>query len=107
EPVSPFPRDSLTARLDDRVAGRGERQLVDHEQGEGLALDVHALPEGGRGEEDRADVVAEALEQPLARRVSLLQDGELQPARTALDQFVESTVGRGEHEGAARGEPAQ
>ena len=107
EPVSTLLRDPLAARLDERIARRGERQLVDHEQGERLPLNVHALPERRGGEEDRVDVVSEALEQALPRSVALTEHGEVEPRGAARDQLVQGAVGRGQNEGASRGEPAQ
>ena len=71
EPVAAGRLDRLAARLVQRVARRRERQLVDHEQRERLARDVDALPERRRREQHRVDLVAEALEQPLARRLAL------------------------------------
>ena len=71
EPVAAGGLDRLAARLVERVAGRRERQLVDHEQRERLAGDVDALPEGRGREQHGVDLGAEALEQPLARRVAL------------------------------------
>ena len=71
EPVAAERVDSLAARLDERVARRRERQLVDHEQRERLARHVDSLPEGRRGDEHRGDLLAEALEQALARRLAL------------------------------------
>ena len=65
------PLDGLAARLVQRIARRGERQLVDHEQRQRLAGHVHPLPERRCREQHRPDLVAEALEQPLARRLAL------------------------------------
>ena len=72
EPVAAGRLDRLAARLvaADRP-GAENGQLVDHEQRERLARDVDALPEGRRREQHRVDLVAEALEQPLPRRLAL------------------------------------
>src|SRR4051812_11239173 len=102
EPVPSLPRDAFAARLDERIARRRERQLVDHEEREGLALDVDALPERRGRKEDGVDVVAEPLQEPLARRVSLLQDRELEPRAATGDELVQRGVGGGENERAAR-----
>ena len=85
EPVPSLPRDALATRLDERIARSRERQLVDDEERERLALDVDALPERCGREEDGVDVVAEALQEPLARRVALPQDRELEPRGAAGD----------------------
>src|SRR5262245_13615476 len=107
EPISSLTRDALAACLDERIARRREGQLVDHEQRERLALNVHALPERRGREKNRVDVVPEALEQPLARRVALPQHGELQPTGATRDELVESAVGRSEDERSPGGEPAE
>src|SRR6187551_2983273 len=107
EPVPSLLRDALAARFDERIARRCERQLVDDEERERLALDVDALPEGRSREEDGVDVVAEPLKEPLARRVALPQDRELEPRRAAGDELVERAVGGGEDERSARREPAE
>ena len=72
EPVSALPARS--ARSGPRRAGSPGAEngsLSIDEQRERLALDVHSLPERRGREEDRVDVVAKALEQPLARRIAL------------------------------------
>src|SRR5829696_28256 len=107
EPVASLPRDALAARLDERIPRGREWQLVDHEERERLALDVDPLPEGRGREEDRVDVLAEPLQEPLARRVPLPKDGKLKPRRAARDQLVQRAVGGGEDERAARREPAE
>ena len=71
EPVAAERVDPLAARLDQRLVRSRERQLVDHEQRERLAGHVDPLPERRGGDEHRVDLLAEALEQPLARRLAL------------------------------------
>ena len=90
EPVPSLGRDPLAARLVERIVRRLERQLVDHEQRERLSGDVDALPERAGGDEHRADVVAELLEEPLARRFAL--DEQLVPIRPRRRSATASSV---------------
>jgi hypothetical protein len=43
--------NSLQARFQQRVVGRGKGQLVDGDDGQRLALDIHAFPKAPRGQE--------------------------------------------------------
>src|SRR5258705_12744773 len=56
-----------------RVAGHGEREPVDDDATELLALHVHSLPEGRRSKKHGMGREAKLLEQCGLRRVSLLQ----------------------------------
>src|SRR5688572_16475938 len=76
EPVASRARDALAPRFHEWISRRRERELVDDEERQRLPLDVDPLPEGLRGHEDRVDLVAEALEEALPRRVALDQHGE-------------------------------
>jgi hypothetical protein len=71
EPIAAGSLDGLAARLVQRVAGRRERKLVDHEERQRLARHVDALPEGRRRDQHRIDLVAEPLEEALARGLTL------------------------------------
>jgi hypothetical protein len=99
EPVPTSSRDTFAPGLDERISGRRERKLVDHEQRERLALDVDALPERGGGEQNRVDLVSELLEQPLARGISLAQNRVGKPGADELDQRIEGAVRRRQDQG--------
>src|SRR5262249_2020379 len=63
------------ARGGDRVVGRRERQLLEDDERQRLAGDVDALPERRRGEEHRAHLGAERVEERGARALALDEDG--------------------------------
>ena len=107
EPVAAETLDRLAARLVQRVARRRERQLVDHEQRQRLARHVDALPERRRREQHRADLVAEPLEQALARRLTLHEHVVRHAAADLLAVDLERAVARREHERAPLGEREQ
>ena len=65
---------------------------------ERLTLDVDALPEGLRRDQDRVDLVPKALEQALARSFSLHEHRIGQARRDPLGQRVEPAVRRREDE---------
>src|SRR5258708_11951802 len=98
EPVATGRLDGLATCLVQRITGGRERQLVDYEQRERLAGDVHALPEGRGCDQYRVDLRPEALEQALARLLALDEHlvGHL-PA-DALAEHVECAVARGQDE---------
>src|SRR5262245_64071585 len=62
ERVAASRADGVDAGRRDRIAGRGERQLVDDHATERLADDVDALPEARRGEQHRMRRLARSEE---------------------------------------------
>ena len=107
EPVAAQTLDCLAACFVERIARSRERELVDHEQRQRLARHVHALPERRRREQDRTDLVAEALEQALARRVTLHQHLVRHAAAHLLAIDLERAVAGREHERPPLGEREQ
>src|SRR5690606_12843218 len=65
--------DRLDARMHERIAGRGERQLVDRDEPERTPAHVDALPEAARAEQHGVAVGAKGV-QELAARASTLHE---------------------------------
>src|SRR5919202_4149156 len=68
EPPTP---SFLTELLDYRVVWRRERYLIDHHEREGVAGNVHTLPEGARPDEHRAARRLEPGDQPTRAFIAL------------------------------------
>ena len=79
ERVASGSADRLGARLHERIARHGERQLVDHDEPQRAAAHVDALPEAAGAEQDRVAVGAKLIQQ-LAARASALHEHALRIA---------------------------
>ena len=60
ERIAALRADRVEPRLEQRIVGRRERQLVDDDDAERVALDVDAFPETARAEQHRVARLAEA-----------------------------------------------
>ena len=107
EPVPALGGDPLAPRLDERIVRGLEGELVDHEQRQRLAGNVDALPERPRRDEHGVDLVAEPLEQALARRFALDEQLDAEPTAEPVGDRRERAVRAREHERAAGGQLAE
>ncbi len=73
ERIAAAPTNSLESGFQQRIVGCGERQLIDRDDGERVALDVHAFPKTARGQQHRIAKFSKAVEQGFARRLALHQ----------------------------------
>ena len=71
--VAAAPANALEARLEQRIIGRGKRQLVDGDDGERIALHVDALPKAAGGQQHGIAEFAKSVQQRFARRLALHQ----------------------------------
>src|ERR1700751_4467405 len=69
----------LEARGEERIVGRRERKLIDHDQGQRFALHVHAFPETLAAEEYGVPDPAEARQQFAARALALHEQRVVEP----------------------------
>jgi hypothetical protein len=84
-----------------RIAGRGERQLVDDHAAQRVADDVDALPEARGREQDRVRRHAELGKQGRSRGASLHQQRVVELHREHGLDRAQHRVAREEHERAA------
>lgn len=107
EGVSAGGADSVEAGFDDGFVGDFEGELGDDDVGEGVALDVDALPEGVGAEEDGVGGVFEAVEELAAGEgVALGEEGVAEGCELGFEEVcgaVEHGIGGEEDEGAALG----
>src|SRR5882757_4166561 len=83
------------------VAGHREREPVDDDATELLALHVHSLPERRCSKKHGMGRDAKLLQQRGLRRVALLQHGKIQNAQQAVINFVHLRIAGKEYEGTA------
>ena len=91
--------------LRQRVVRRGERQLLDDDQAQRVAFDVHAFPEARGAEQHRVAGLAETAQQLFARRLALHQQRKVADLGPALAQQLRRALQRAmageQHERAA------
>ena len=91
-------------RLEHRIVGRGERQLVDHHHAQRVAGHVHAFAETRGAQQHAVAGFAESLQQHVARRIAL---HEQRPRAVAqrLGGFAQGAVRGEQQERAAAARP--
>src|SRR5487761_2007161 len=101
EPVAAAAPDALEAGREQRIIGRRERQLVDRDDRQRLALDVDAFPKAPRREQHGVAEFPEPREQGFARRLTLDQHRERRIRKSAaqgLYALGEPAIARVEQE---------
>src|SRR5579863_4870612 len=99
--ISAAPANAFQPCFEQRIVGRGERQLVDGDDGERLAFHIHPFPETARRQQHGGTELAEPLEQRFARRLTLHQYRKWRVREASLqrsDAFAQAAVAGVEQE---------